>query len=258
MNAPATIPPAGRAGPQAVGHARKGLFPKGEVAQRVKSILLLPVGTVVGAFGAAGVVALTFDDGPDPEVTPRVLDVLGRHGAKATFFVMTEYAQARPTLLRRILDEGHEIGLHFDRHDRITSLPASTAFRRMQDAKRALSELVGPVSLFRPPYGSQSYLTYAMARLLDLKVIGWTRQANDWIEQSPQDAAAAATGDLHGGDIVLLHDGLELGPEEPRPTLDRAQVTDLILEEAARRKLSSVTVSELIARRARQRSHWFR
>lgn len=237
---------------------RKGLFPDTEFAQRIKSALLLPIGTVVGAFGSAETVALTFDDGPDLDVTPRVLDVLARHGAKATFFVLVDHARARPALLRRILDEGHEIGLHFDRHDRITDLPKATAFRRMRQAKRDLCEMVGPISLFRPPYGGQNRVTYLFARLLNLVVIGWNRQGNDWIEQTPEHSAGLVTKNLRGGDIILLHDGLELGPDEPRPTLDRASVTDLVLREAARRGLKTVTVGRLLARRAPKRTHWLR
>ncbi|MGZ3275103.1 MAG: polysaccharide deacetylase family protein [Caulobacteraceae bacterium] len=234
------------------------MFPDTAIAQRIKSALLLPVGTVVGAFGCAETVSLTFDDGPDPDVTPRVLDVLRRHGAKATFFVLTDHARANPALMRRIVDEGHEVGLHFDRHDRITELPPATAFRRMQQAKRDLAAFAGPVTLFRPPYGSQNYVTYLFARLLNLKVIGWTRQAEDWIEQTPESSASRATDDLRGGDIILMHDGLVLGPDQPRPTFDRAHVTDLVLDEADKRGLKTVTVGALLARRAPQRSHWFR
>ena len=237
---------------------RRGLFPDTEVAQRIKSALLLPIGTVIGAFGSPGTVALTFDDGPDLDVTPRILDVLARHGAKATFFVMVEHARARPALLYRIRDEGHEIGLHFDRHDRITSLPNSTAFRRMRRAKRDLSELAGPISLFRPPYGGQNYTTYLFARLLNLTVIGWTRQGDDWIEQTAEHSAGLVTKDLRGGDIILLHDGLELGPEEPRPTLDRARVTDLVLDEIRRRGLNAVAVGQMLGKGAPRRTRWVR
>jgi len=239
--------------------ARKGLFPDTPAGQRIKSAVLMPIGTLVGALGCSDAMTLTFDDGPDPEVTPKVLDVLARHGAKATFFVLTDHARARQPLLRRLLDEGHEVGLHFDRHDRITDLPRGVAYRRIKQAKRDLAELVGhPISLFRPPYGSQNYATFFIARLLNLEVIGWTRQAEDWIEQTAESSAGRATKDLRGGDIVLLHDGLELTPQEVRPTLDRAEVTDLVLAEATRRGLKGVTVSQLLARRTPQRSHWFR
>jgi peptidoglycan-N-acetylglucosamine deacetylase len=226
--------------------------------KRVKSAILLPVGTVASMFDVPDAVALTFDDGPDRDVTPRVLDVLRRHGAKATFFVLTDYAVARSDLVKRILDEGHEVGLHFDRHDRITDLSPDTAWKRMLEARQRLAELAGPVSLFRPPYGSQNYLTYLFARLLGFKVIGWSRTADDWRDHSAESSANQATENLVGGDIILMHDGLELGPDEPIPTLDRAQVADLILGEAAKRGLKAVTVGAILRRGVPQRSHWFR
>lgn len=229
-----------------------------EVLDRIKSAILIPNGTIVGAFDVPDAVGLTFDDGPDLDVTPAILDVLRRHEAKATFFVLTDHAQARGDLLRRIMAEGHEIGLHFDRHDHVTKLPPLTALRRMIQARRLLASLAGPVRLFRPPYGSQNYLTYAFARLLGLKVIGWTRWANDWLEQSPESAAHVAFEHLRGGDIVLMHDGLELGPDDPRPTFDRAQMVELFLREAHRRGLRAVTVGSLMSRGRRRRSHWFR
>jgi peptidoglycan/xylan/chitin deacetylase (PgdA/CDA1 family) len=236
----------------------RGLFPDNEIAQTIKSTILLPVGSVVGAFGAAGKMSLTFDDGPDPDVTPAMLDVLKRHDAKATFFMLTEHAAARQALVRRVLDEGHEIGLHFDRHDRIPELPPATAFRRMRQAKRDLADLAGPISLFRPPYGNQNYLTYVMARTVGLKVVCWNRYTLDTVGPTPEEAARPAIEHLRGGDIILMHDGLELGPEEPRPTVDRAQVADLLLRAASERGLKSVTVGALLAQCKPQRSHWFR
>lgn len=226
---------------------------------RLKSTVLIPNGTIIGAFDVSDVIGLTFDDGPDPDVTPAILDILGRYGARATFFVLTDYALARRDLVARILAEGHEIGLHFDRHDRITGLPPLVAWRRMAAARRSLVGLTGrEVPLFRPPYGSQNYLTYAFARLLGMKVIGWTRWANDWLEQTAENAANVAAEHLTGGDIVLLHDGLELDPGEPRPTFDRGRMLELILDEANARGLTAVTVGSLLQRGGRRRSHWFR
>jgi peptidoglycan/xylan/chitin deacetylase (PgdA/CDA1 family) len=229
-----------------------------EVLERIKSTILIPNGTMVGRFDTPGVIGLTFDDGPDLEVTPQILEALRRHGAKATFFVLTDYAVARRELLAQVLAEGHEIGLHFDRHDRITALSPLSALRRMAKAKRTLAAIAGPVSLFRPPYGGQNYLTYFIARLLGLKVIGWTRWANDWLEQSAEHAARTASEHLVGGDIVLMHDGLELDPGQPRPTFDRSQMVDLFLSEATARGLKAVTVGSLLGRGSPRRSHWFR
>ena len=228
------------------------------VIQRVKSTLLLPVGTVASVFDVPDAIALTFDDGPDPEVTPAVLDVLAHHDAKATFFVLSDQALAQPGLIGRMLDEGHEIGLHFDRHDRIPDLAPGEAWRRMRAARRALGQMAGRISLFRPPYGSQTYLTYLFARVVGLQVIGWSQVANEWVPQTAEASAQSASEHLKGGDIVLLHDGLALGPGQPQPTLDRSRVADLVLQEAGRRRLQSVRVSALLARGAPRRSHWFR
>jgi peptidoglycan/xylan/chitin deacetylase (PgdA/CDA1 family) len=230
-----------------------------DLAARLKSLVLLPIGTPTSMFDVRDEIALTFDDGPHPDVTPAVLDVLKRHDARATFFVMTEHAVAHPDVLSRIAAEGHEIALHFDRHDSIPGLPPSVAFARLRSARHLLEKLVGPVTLFRPPYGSQNLLTYFMARSLGLTVVGWSQCANDWMAHlTTEDSAGCVTHSLEGGDIVLEHDGLELGPDEPAPSLDRAQVADLILRHAAARGLKSVTVGALLKRGAVRRSRWFR
>jgi peptidoglycan/xylan/chitin deacetylase (PgdA/CDA1 family) len=228
------------------------------IAQRLKSAILMPVGTTTSVFGQPNEVALTFDDGPDPDVTPRVLSVLRERKAHATFFVLTDEAARYPDLLKRIVDEGHQVGLHFDRHDRITALPLGTALRRMKAARDSLAALAGPVKLFRPPYGSQNYLTYAIARLLGLRVVGWSQQGNDWMDQSVEKSVNDACHGLVGGDIILLHDGLSLTPEEIRPGLDRAQVADGVLATAQGQGLRSITVSALLRRGPARLSHWFR
>ena len=229
------------------------------LARRLKSVILSPVGTAVSVFDEPEAVALTFDDGPDPEVTPRVLSVLRKRNAQATFFVLTDEAAQRPELLRRIADEGHEIGLHFDRHDRITSLSPQEAFRRMKAARDRLAALTGrPVALFRPPYGSQNYRTYAFARMLGMRVVCWNQEAKDWIDQSVESSVQAACHSLAGGDIILLHDGLALTPEETRPSLDRAEVVDGVLAEAQVRGLRSVTAGALLRDRPAHLTRWFR
>jgi peptidoglycan/xylan/chitin deacetylase (PgdA/CDA1 family) len=228
------------------------------LARRLKSVVLTPVGTVTSLFGQHDAVALTFDDGPDPEVTPRVLSVLKGRDAHATFFVLTDEAARHPELIKRIAEDGHEIGLHFDRHDRITTLAPWTAWRRLKAARDSLAALAGPVALFRPPYGSQNYATYALARLLGLRVVGWSQQGNDWMEQSVEKSVHDACHSLVGGDIILLHDGLFLTPEEVRPSLDRAEVADGVLARARAQGLRSITVSALLKRGPARLSHWFR
>lgn len=234
------------------------MIPNAESLRRLKSLILTPVGTATGVFGTAELISLTFDDGPDPVVTPAILKALAGHNARATFFVLTDHAAAHPGLVGQILSEGHEIGLHFDRHDRITDLPSLAALRRLRTARKRLKGLAGPIVWFRPPYGSQNYLTYAFARFVGLSVVGWRRCADDWIEQTAESAAGRALEQLAGGDIVLMHDGLELRLGEPRPSFDRAEAVDIFLRQAAERGLRSVSVGALLSGRNRCRSHWFR
>ena len=113
----------------------------------------------------------------------------------------------------------------------------------------------GPVP---PSLREPGYRTYAFARLLGLRVVGWSQCANDWLDQSVENSVHAACDSLAGGDIILLHDGLALTPEESRPSLDRAEVADGVLAAAQARGLRSVTAGALLRGRPNRLSHWFR
>lgn len=238
---------------------RKSLGPGSR--RRLKALvdpLLAPVGSIHGAKPPSDKVALTFDDGPDPDVTPRLLDLLRARGVRATFFVLTDKAAARPDLLKRISSEGHEVGLHFDRHDRLTGIPLAEARERVRAARAWLEDLTGPVRFFRPPFGSQSLQTYMMARREGLEVVSWGPYAEDWAEQAPETAAHKVLGPVKGGDIVLLHDGLEKPEGEAVPTFDRVKMVEIILDGLAQRSLGATTVGGLLASSGPRLSAWFR
>lgn len=172
---------------------------------------------VRGPAGARGVV-LTFDDGPHPEWTPRVLQVLAKHRATATFFVVGRKAEAHPELVRAILAAGHTIGLHSYRHDRLFALRGG---RRVHDDLQrgvaVLEKLVGrrPV-LFRPPIGHTNPIIGRVADGLDLLIVGWTIGGRDgWAGARPDDVAVRVRRDLRDGAIVLLHDAPDSGDREP-------------------------------------------
>src|SRR5688572_27804750 len=115
-----------------VDNLRRSLDPKfRQHLKRYLSPLLAVVGSIQGARRPGDQIGLTFDDGPDELVTPRLLDLLRQRNARATFFVLTDKAATRPDLVRRIVEEGHEIGLHFDNHDRLTQMPLSVARSRL-------------------------------------------------------------------------------------------------------------------------------
>jgi peptidoglycan-N-acetylglucosamine deacetylase len=171
---------------------------------------------VRGPRGAKGV-ALTFDDGPDPETTKRALDALDAAGAKATFFVIGKKAEAHPETVREILERGHEVGLHSYAHDRLFAMRGASAWRKdLKRCARVLHDITGSrVRIFRPPIGHTVPHTPRVVRELGLRVIGWSVGARDGIRGDPKDVARRVLEGAHDGAIVLLHDASERGTHEP-------------------------------------------
>ena len=156
-------------------------------------------------------VALTFDDGPDPIWTPQILRALADAGARATFFVISTRAARHPELLAAAVDQGHEVGLHCQRHVRHTR---SARAEIEADTNAALSTLTGlgvhPLR-WRLPWGAHAPWSGDIARSYGLAIVDWTADTHDW----RGDDAPAMLGDvaprLGGGAVVLLHDGLGPG-----------------------------------------------
>jgi peptidoglycan/xylan/chitin deacetylase (PgdA/CDA1 family) len=154
-------------------------------------------------------VALTFDDGPHPLATPRVLAALDAHGAQATFFLVGEQVCRHPGLAAEIAAAGHTIGLHGNTHRCelwMTAAALRDDWARGRDAIHAATG--GVPKLRRPPYGALSGLSLVLARRAGLATILWSRWARDWrARATPASITAAALGPrLTGGEIVLLHD----------------------------------------------------
>jgi peptidoglycan/xylan/chitin deacetylase (PgdA/CDA1 family) len=193
-----------------------------------------------GPTGARGV-ALTFDDGPDPKTTPRVLDALDAAGAKATFFVIGRKAERHPELVRDIVARGHALGVHGYDHDRFLSLRLPWRVRRdLEQAITVLAQITGHrPQLYRAPVG---HVSPAMARVvagLDLTVVGWSIKSLDgWSGASPERVLRRVVPSLGDGAIVLLHDAAERGDFEPASL----EALPEILEVAARRQLDLVRV----------------
>ncbi len=154
-------------------------------------------------------VALTFDDGPDPEVTPRVLDLLDRHGARASFFCIGAAARRWPALTREIVARGHIVENHTDSHPPHFAAMSIGAMRRELDAAQAtLTELAGaPPRFFRAPMGLRSPLLQPLLAARGLTLVSWTRRALDGVDGNPRAVEARLRDRLRGGDVLLLHDG---------------------------------------------------
>ncbi|MFL0198007.1 polysaccharide deacetylase family protein [Clostridium sp. WILCCON 0269] len=154
------------------------------------------------------VIALTFDDGPDPRYTPKLLDVLKRNDIKCTFFVLAENAQKYPDIIKRIESEGHYIGLHSLKHmNAIFSLPYQTR-KNLSKALNIMDNLGIEVKFFRPPWGIFNPLTNYYAEANNLKIILWSIHAMDWSRWVTEDyIEKKLINNVKSGDIILLHDG---------------------------------------------------
>jgi peptidoglycan/xylan/chitin deacetylase (PgdA/CDA1 family) len=156
-----------------------------------------------------GRAVLSFDDGPDPSpgATPAVLDALDVAGAKATFFVVGEQVVAAPSLAREILDRGHEIGVHGNRHFRHDRVPAAESVEDIEAGYEIVAELIGTRPRFyRPPYGKLSPEGQERCRGLGLEIAYWSTWGLDWEPLPGERIARRVIRDLDDGAIVLLHD----------------------------------------------------
>jgi peptidoglycan-N-acetylglucosamine deacetylase len=156
----------------------------------------------------AGGVALTFDDGPHPEGTPAVLDLLARAGCRATFFLIGEQVERRPELAREIVAQGHLVAVHGYRH-RLQMRLSADQLRR--DLERGLETIEGATGTrprrHRPPYGVYSPAGLALTIGSGLKPLLWSRWGKDWRRfTTPKRIARRATRNLGPGDVILLHD----------------------------------------------------
>jgi peptidoglycan/xylan/chitin deacetylase (PgdA/CDA1 family) len=157
-------------------------------------------------------VALTFDDGPSPDHTPRVLDMLDEARVKATFFVIGRKAAAHPDLIRDIVARGHALGIHGHVHDRFLSLRSpDTVGEDLAEAMTTVEAITGVrPTLFRPPVGLTSPRIARALEWFDLVVVGWSvRGVDGWSGAQAERVVARIVPGLADGAIVLLHDAAE-------------------------------------------------
>ncbi|MEN6587129.1 MAG: polysaccharide deacetylase family protein [Sulfuricella sp.] len=154
-------------------------------------------------------IAITIDDGPDPEVTPRVLDILDAHGAQASFFCIGARAERYPELCREIVTRGHAVENHSQNHLHHFSLLGPRGIEReLQAAQDVLAGITGEwPRFFRPTAGLRSPLLEPVLSRLGLHLASWTRRGFDTRDPDPDSVAAKLLHGLGGGDILLLHDG---------------------------------------------------
>ena len=153
-------------------------------------------------------IALTFDDGPNPAITPHLLELLARHDARATFFLIGRFARACPAIVREIADRGHTIGNHTETHPSLVFLSRRRVVAELVECQRSIGAITGAApSLMRPPFGARGPQLRAAIKKSGLKqVVTWTLMGYDWSPRGKQ-RLIARLGRVHGGDVVVFHDG---------------------------------------------------
>jgi peptidoglycan/xylan/chitin deacetylase (PgdA/CDA1 family) len=220
-----------------------GLWPRSSALG--KNLVRLPA-----AAAARREVALTIDDGPDPEVTPAVLDLLDAHGARATFFCIAERAARHPALVRDIVRRGHSVQNHSHVHRHNFSLLGPRGFaREIGAAQDVLAPLAGErPRFFRAPAGLRNPFLAPVLHRLGLTLASWTRRGFDTRERDPRRVLERLTRGLAAGDILLLHDGHCARDAQGRPVV--LTVLPALLAELRRLQLVPVTLPQSLSARS--------
>jgi len=198
---------------------------------------------------AAGVkddrIALSFDDGPTPGASDRVLDLLGELGVKASFFVIGQNVVRAPRLLERMDAEGHLIGNHSFDHSHWAMWRGRDYWQEQVDkTDEAIEEIIGKKpAMFRPPVGIKTWYTIGAARRRGQQVVAWSVRGFDGVATTSQRIVNRVLPRCSAGDIVSLHDGIEPNaPRDPTPTLEAIKPLVIGLRQ---RGLTPVRLDEL-------------
>lgn len=232
-------------------------------ALRAAGPLTAPIGSVIGVRTAAPLAVLTFDDGPEPGGTDRVLAALAETGSTATFFVLVDRARRHPRLLADVLAAGHEIGLHGIDHRRLTEVPIAEVRRDLRAGRDRLADLLGrEVRWFRPPYGAQSPAVWRAIRQHGMTPVLWGPCAWDWLPRPVVELAAQAMRGFDRGTVLLAHDGFagaaEGAADGPAPAIDRGELVRRIVAGAGERGLLCRSLCTALADGHAQKVPWFR
>ena len=184
-------------------------------------------------------IALTFDDGPNPQYTAQILDILAQYGVHATFFVIGENVDLYPELLQREILEGHEIGNHTQTHP-LKNLTREQMEQELSDCETTIGEWIdNRTHLFRPPGGIISQAVMTLAEDHSYRVILWSIDTRDWAHTPVDRITKTVLDEAGAGDIILMHDGIKRN--SPTPDALRVLIPALLA-----RGYRFVTVSELL------------
>ena len=164
-------------------------------------------------------VALTFDDGPHPVYTPKLLEGLRQRGVKVTFFVIGESAERYPEIIKQICEDGHEIGNHTYSHVQLTCISKEKAIDEIEKTNRIISDACGTSPRYiRPPYGSYNK---KLSEETNLTPVLWTVDPRDWSVLNTQKVVSHVVNRAKNGDVILLHDIFDTSVEAAFQMIDK-------------------------------------
>lgn len=189
------------------------------------------------------VIALTFDDGPHPIFTPKILDILKEYNVKATFFVLGKYVEMYPEIIKRQVEEGHEIGNHTFSHINANKESEETVFKEFQKTEDSINNISIPATrILRPPYGILNKKIINYANKNDYAIVLWSQRQDpkDWSNPGAEKISSIILSQTENGDVILLHDYVYF---EESNTVEALKD---IIPELKKRGYQFVTISELI------------
>jgi len=201
----------------------------------------------IGLEPCSRLLALTYDDGPNDPYTWRMMEVLERHGVKATFFLIGQFVRQKPEIVRALVASGHAIGSHTWSHPNLIFASRAEVRRQLEQTRQAILDATGvETRLFRPPFGARRPATLRVARELGLEPVMWNVTCYDWKAGSAEEIVAHAERQIRGGDVILLHDGgyLRMGADRSRSV----EASDRILTRYQGEGYEFVTIPQMMER----------
>jgi peptidoglycan/xylan/chitin deacetylase (PgdA/CDA1 family) len=204
-------------------------------------------GPIIVAGNDPNEVALTYDDGPNDVATDALLELLARHNARATFFMIGSFVRQRPEIVRRVHAAGHLIGNHTQTHPWLSFQSSRVIREELRACNQALEDILGaPIHYLRPPHGARSPMVFRAAAELGLKLVQWNAMGYDWQPIGPERILANVERGHkraqrhHTGANILLHDGHQQGIGTDRSAT--VQATAELLQRFAREGARTVTI----------------
>jgi peptidoglycan/xylan/chitin deacetylase (PgdA/CDA1 family) len=204
--------------------------------------------TFAGLTRSSKQLALTYDDGPNDPHTLRLLEVLAKHDVHATFFLIGRYVQQCPEIPREVVQAGHIVGNHTFTHPLLTFKSEAEIRRELSDCNAALQDALGQtVNLFRPPFGGRRPAVLRVARALGLEPMMWNVTGYDWNAPPAAAIEQKVCNQIHGGNVILLHDGghKQMGADRSQTVL----ATDRLIAKYKSESYEFTTIPQMLERR---------